>query len=356
MAKITTAAQLAESAIKVAKNFKTLYVKGCFGSPLNASNKKRYTANNDYNKKASRKAMINAASADTFGFDCVCLVKGLLWGWTGDKSKAYGGATYGSNGVPDINADAMIKVCKEVSTDFSKIEVGEAVWLEGHIGVYVGNGLAVECTPKWKNNVQITACNCTKSGYNRRNWTKHGKLPYVIYNKAESVVTPVASVATPSTPTATPATPATQQNGSIKKGDLVKITGTKYYNGGTIPSWVKSQNWYVREVAGAKIVIDKNESGNNSINSPVDIADLQLVKPATEAVWIPVVGDTVNFKGSAHYISANSAVPKSCKGGTAKITAIYQLGKSKHPYHLVAVQGGGSSVHGWVDDKSFTKA
>ena len=35
--------------------------------------------------------MINAASADTFGFDCVCLIKGLLWGWCGDKSKTYEG-------------------------------------------------------------------------------------------------------------------------------------------------------------------------------------------------------------------------------------------------------------------------
>ena len=102
----------------------------------------------------------------------------MLWGWCGDKTRVYGGASYATNGVPDIGADSMIKVCKDVSTDFSKIEVGEAVWMEGHIGVYVGNGLAVECAPKWEDKVQITACNRSVSGYNRRNWTKHGKLPY----------------------------------------------------------------------------------------------------------------------------------------------------------------------------------
>lgn len=53
--------------------------------------------------------------------------------------------------------------------------------MSGHIGVYIGDGLAVECQPAWKNGVQITACNCTKAGYNRRNWTKHGKLPYIEY-------------------------------------------------------------------------------------------------------------------------------------------------------------------------------
>lgn len=181
MAKISTAAQLAEKAIEVAKKYKTLYIMGCFGAPMNGANKTRYTKNHSYNTDTERTAMINAATADTFGFDCVCLVKGLLWDWEGDKSKTYGGATYSSNGVPDIGADAMIKVCKELSADFSKIEIGEAVWTDGHIGIYVGDGLAVECTPAWKNCVQLTACNCNKSGYPRRNWKKHGKLPYVAY-------------------------------------------------------------------------------------------------------------------------------------------------------------------------------
>ena len=178
---IKTGKELAAAALNVANNYKTLYVMGCFGAPMTAANKKRYTKNNPYNTAADRTRMINAASADTFGFDCVCLIKGLLWGWSGDGSKTYGGAKYAVNGVPDIGADTMITKCSGVSTDFSKVEVGEAVWCKGHIGIYIGGGLAVECTPKWKNCVQVTACNCTKSGYNRRNWTKHGKLPYVTY-------------------------------------------------------------------------------------------------------------------------------------------------------------------------------
>ena len=182
--KITTGRQLAEAALNVARNYKTLYVMGCFGAPMTAANKKRYIKNNPYNTAANRTKMINAATSDTFGFDCVCLIKGLLWGWSGDTSKTYGGAGYAVNGVPDIGADDMITKCSGVSTDFSKIEAGEAVWCKGHIGVYIGGGLAVECTPSWKNCVQVTACNCTKSGYDRRNWTKHGKLPYVSYTGA----------------------------------------------------------------------------------------------------------------------------------------------------------------------------
>lgn len=196
MAKITTAAQLAARAKDVAQNYKTLYTKGCFGSPMTSANKDRYTRNHDYNKQPVRKAMIMDATSDTFGFDCVCLIKGLLWGWCGDKNAKYGGATYATNGVPDINADAMIKVCKDLSTDFSSVEVGEALWKPGHIGIYIGDGLAVECTPAWKNGVQITACNCTKSGYNRQNWTKHGKLPYVEYSAPAPAEKPTAAAKT----------------------------------------------------------------------------------------------------------------------------------------------------------------
>ena len=184
MSKITTAKELVAACINATKH-KTLYIMGCFGAPMNDANKKRYTENHSYNKQADRMAKINAASEDTFGFDCVCLIKGLLWGWNGDASRIYGGASYAVNGVPDIGADSMIKVCREISTDFYKIVPGEAVWMEGHIGVYIGDGLAVECTPKWDDCVQITAVHNigTKSGYNGRKWTKHGKLPYVTYTE-----------------------------------------------------------------------------------------------------------------------------------------------------------------------------
>jgi hypothetical protein len=128
--------------------------------------------------------MIKAASADTFGFDCVNLIKGILWGWNGDKTKTYGGAKYDTKVVPDINADQMIKQCSGVSSSgWDNMVPGEALWTTGHIGIYIGNGLAVESSPAFANKVQITAVHNigTKAGYSGRTWKKHGRLPYVEY-------------------------------------------------------------------------------------------------------------------------------------------------------------------------------
>lgn len=171
----------------IANNYKTLYVLGCFGSPLNAANKKRYTNNNAYNKK--RASMIKSASSDTFGFDCVCLIKGILWGWNGNKNDTYGGARYCSNGVPDVGADQIMNYCSGVSTNFKNIVPGEVVHMPGHVGIYIGNGLAVECSPRWKNRVQITAVGNigSKSGYNTRTWKNHGKLRFIEYVNGEDV-------------------------------------------------------------------------------------------------------------------------------------------------------------------------
>jgi hypothetical protein len=187
MSKIMTANQLVAKAIDIAKNYKTLYVMGAFGAPLTAANKERYCKNHEYNRRPARQELIRAASSDTFAFDCVNLLKGILWSWSGDLNAPYGGATYASNGVPDIDADQMINRCSEVSANFASIKPGEMLWKSGHAGIYIGDGLGVECTPAWYDKVQITAVgNIGRvSGYNVRQWSRHGKLPWVDYTAKE---------------------------------------------------------------------------------------------------------------------------------------------------------------------------
>ena len=62
-------------------------------------------------------------------------------------------------------------------------------------------------------------------------------------------------------------------------GDLVSVLSyAKYYNGSSIPDFVKKQNWYISEVSGDRVVIDRNEDGSNSIQSPINSKYLVLVR------------------------------------------------------------------------------
>lgn len=169
----------------IATNYRTKYAWGCFGCPLTEAivNNKAKQYPNQYTP-AKRNELITAGKSGAFGFDCVNLIKGIAWGWNGDKTKTWGGANYATNGVPDINADQMITKCSGVSTNFSNIVPGEAVWLPGHIGVYVGSGVVIEATPKWKNGVQKSALENTGkvAGLPSRRWSKHSKLPFIVYD------------------------------------------------------------------------------------------------------------------------------------------------------------------------------
>ena len=96
----------------------------------------------------------------------------------------------------------------------------------------------------------------------------------------------------------------------------------------------------------------------NGISNPniINVGQKIKIPNAKAKAWTPAVGDMVIYNGTRHYANANAVTGPTCKGGKAKITRIYQLGKSKHPYHLVAVSGSGSTVYGWVNEGSFTKA
>lgn len=192
-----TGKELASKALNLAKNYKTVYANGFIGAiitedGINAKAKQLpnwYTAD----RKAHLRTLIGKGY---FGFDCVCMIKSLLWGWNGDASKTYGGAVYASNGMPDATVEQVLEVCNGVSTDFSNVQEGEFLWLPGHCGLYVGNGLSVECTGKWRNGVQITAIeNMGKKSteYQPRTWVKHGKMPYVTYTASTTPSTPAVT-------------------------------------------------------------------------------------------------------------------------------------------------------------------
>ena len=67
---------------------------------------------------------------------------------------------------------------------------------------------------------------------------------------------------------------------SFKAGDLVSInSGARYYTGGSIPTWVTQEKWFISSISGNRAVLGLNEAKNRNIQSPINTKDITLVKP-----------------------------------------------------------------------------
>lgn len=179
--------EFAKRAENIARNYNTSYFLGAFGFQATNKNIKRLL-----NQCPENYNWLSQAENADWLFDCVNLLKAIIWGWNGSDT-SYGGAIYCSNGMPDIDADSLHAQCSSMSSDFSSIEVGEILLMPGHCGIYIGNGKAVESTPSWSCGVQITAVGNigTISGLNTRCWKSHGKLKQIDYSsESEATILP----------------------------------------------------------------------------------------------------------------------------------------------------------------------
>lgn len=73
--------------------------------------------------------------------DCVGLIKGYFWKDSPNATKyAY------QRGLPDVSADGLYSICTRKSSKMSAMpdEAGIAVFMQGHVGVYVGDGWVIE--------------------------------------------------------------------------------------------------------------------------------------------------------------------------------------------------------------------
>ena len=119
--------------------------------------------------------------------DCVGLIKGYNWTHGGagviesigtDKTFT---SKYGGNGCPDKSANGMFTYAKSKGCAWGTIETlpeipGVALRSDGHVGVYVGNGYAVE--------ERGFSYGCVKTKVASRKWTHWFQLPFVDYGDA----------------------------------------------------------------------------------------------------------------------------------------------------------------------------
>ena len=120
-------------------------------------------------------------------FDCWNLVKSLINEPSIDQNYTVGHHAPTVGNMGDWDGWTILQHCSDISTDFTRIFVGEYLYMAGHAGVYIGNGLVVECTCDWEGGVLISRITSSGARYRNgvygRSWTYHGKLTeWIDYN------------------------------------------------------------------------------------------------------------------------------------------------------------------------------
>ena len=102
--------------------------------------------------------------------DCVGLIKG--YGWLNPETLTI---DYGTNGMPDLGANQMYYSASVSGTIDTMPDIpGLAVWHDGHIGVYIGDGYVIEAMG--------TRYGVVKTELADRSWTHWLQVEYINYD------------------------------------------------------------------------------------------------------------------------------------------------------------------------------
>ena len=100
--------------------------------------------------------------------DCVGLIKGYLWSDSPTSKPKY-------NSAQDVSANGMRSRCTKKGSMSSMPDVpGVLVFMNGHVGVYIGGGYVVEARGH--------AYGVVKTKLSGRRWTSWGYCPWIEYN------------------------------------------------------------------------------------------------------------------------------------------------------------------------------
>lgn len=187
------------------------YMWGEFGREITVSRieaaAKQYPGHYSAERVAYLKTLVGKGY---IGSDCVGMIKSYYWGGVGNVK--YVAAT-------DKSAGMMLNAAK-VKGDIGSIpeRPGVCVWMEGHIGVYVGNGEVVECT------LGTFGDGFVQTKLSARKWLKWLECPYISYKAVPEPVEP------PKEPKPTPV-PDWKQQGLTALTEAGVITDPDYWNG-----------------------------------------------------------------------------------------------------------------------------
>ena len=106
--------------------------------------------------------------------DCIGLIKGYCWLDTESMM-----INYATNGAPDWDADSYYNYAVSVGADHGPMSTipdipGLGLWQNGHAGVYIGGGYAVEAIG--------TKFGVVKTAIANRTWSAWYKIPFIDYD------------------------------------------------------------------------------------------------------------------------------------------------------------------------------
>lgn len=178
-----TGKQLAAFALQCYQNgvrywYGTCYYK-CTASLL-VSKTKQYPKHYTAARKKGYQADIDAGAMCC---DCVGLIKGAVWSELGTRT-----AKYGTGGCPDKSADGMLAYCKSKGMPSGSMDTfpdvpGLLLHKSGHVGVSIGDGLAIEA--------RSYADDVVKTKVSGRGWTSWAQLPFIDYEDSDKTPEPI---------------------------------------------------------------------------------------------------------------------------------------------------------------------
>lgn len=172
-----TAQELTEYAISKANKPKTIYVLGTFGQEFTSALLEQKCRQLPFNRE-NRAFLTGFVDQGYQAFDCCGLMKAFLWD---DNPGNY-------NAAEDEN-EAMMYARATVKGNINTLPEtpGTLVFMQGHVGVYIGNGYCVEATPNNEKGWGVI-----KTPLKGRGWTTWAQYKRISYDKPK----PIAPVQT----------------------------------------------------------------------------------------------------------------------------------------------------------------
>lgn len=171
---VKTGAGLAKWAADAAADGKHVYCYGTYMNPFTArklkEKAKQYPDHYTSDRMATYERFVEEGKIAS---DCVGVIKGYLW----DEN---GVIKYERDGIPDVSASGMYKLCKEfgkIADRADELPAGALVFISSkhHVGVYIGGGRVAEA--------RSFAMGFQINNLKDRDFTHWGLCPFVTYDE-----------------------------------------------------------------------------------------------------------------------------------------------------------------------------